>query len=56
LVGDILEELIREISVRVVKLDPVESGSIDGLDSRIGVPLDAGRSDESKNADAMRNR
>ena len=42
LVGDVLEELIWEVSVGEVELDSVESSPVDGPISRICVPLHVG--------------
>ena len=40
LVGDVLEELIWEVSVGEMELNSVESGLIDGFIGGVGVPLD----------------
>ena len=42
LVRNILEELVREVSVGEVELDSVESGLVDSLVGGVGVPLDVG--------------
>ena len=42
LVRDVLEELVREVSVGEVELDAIESCLIDGLVSGGGMPLDVG--------------
>ena len=42
LVGNVLEELVREVSVGEVELDSVEPGLVNGLIGGIGVPLDVG--------------
>jgi hypothetical protein len=42
LVRDVLEELVWEVSVGEVELDPIESGLVDGLVGGSGVPLDVG--------------
>jgi hypothetical protein len=42
LVRDVLEELVREVSVGEVELDSVESCLIDGFVGSSGMPLDVG--------------
>ena len=42
LVGDVLEELVWEVSVGEVELDAVESGLVDGFVGGGGIPLDVG--------------
>ena len=42
LVRDVLEELIWKVSIGEVKLDPVESGLVDGPVGCVGMPLDVG--------------
>jgi hypothetical protein len=42
LVRDVLKELVREVSVGEVELDPIESCLINGLVGSSGVPLDVG--------------
>ena len=42
LVRDVLEELVREVSIGEMKFDSVESGPVDGFVGGLGVPLNVG--------------
>jgi len=42
LVRDVLEELVREVSVGEMKFDSVESGLVDGFVGGLGMPLNVG--------------